>query len=76
MICRKQDGGEALNARAAELEKTNGQIEENKELLGKLEMEEPLIRERFQLYQDIRAYVRDLLECLSEKVRAFIYSWS
>ncbi|KAL3998109.1 SNARE domain family protein [Acanthocheilonema viteae] len=65
---RKKDGKESLNAREAEFEKINMQIQENKEMIGKLEMEEPQIRERFQVYQDMRAYARDLLECLSEKI--------
>lgn len=60
-----------MNAREAEFERTNTQIQENKEMINKLEMEEPRIRERFQVYQDMRAYARDLLECLSEKVNAF-----
>lgn len=47
------------------------QIQENKEMIGMVEMEEPRIRERFQIYQDMRAYIRDLLECLSEKVSIF-----
>ncbi|MCP9261102.1 hypothetical protein DINM_004190 [Dirofilaria immitis] len=65
---RKKDGKESVDARKAEFEKTNIQIQENKEMIGKLEMEEPRIRERFQVYQDMRAYARDLLECLSEKI--------
>uniref|UniRef100_A0A915PNM6 t-SNARE coiled-coil homology domain-containing protein n=1 Tax=Setaria digitata TaxID=48799 RepID=A0A915PNM6_9BILA len=65
---RKKDGKESLNAREAEFEKANMQIQENKEMISKLEMEEPQIRERFQVYQDMRAYARDLLECLSEKI--------
>uniref|UniRef100_A0A0R3RWE4 t-SNARE coiled-coil homology domain-containing protein n=1 Tax=Elaeophora elaphi TaxID=1147741 RepID=A0A0R3RWE4_9BILA len=65
---RKKDGKESVNARKAEFEKTNVQIQENKEMIGKFEMEEPRIRERFQIYQDMRAYARDLLECLSEKI--------
>uniref|UniRef100_A0A1I7VH53 GCFC domain-containing protein n=1 Tax=Loa loa TaxID=7209 RepID=A0A1I7VH53_LOALO len=65
---RKKDGKESVNAREAEYEKINMQIQENKEMIGKLEMEEPRIRERFQVYQDMRAYTRDLLECLSDKI--------
>uniref|UniRef100_A0AAF5Q259 GCF C-terminal domain-containing protein n=1 Tax=Wuchereria bancrofti TaxID=6293 RepID=A0AAF5Q259_WUCBA len=65
---RKNDGKESVNAREAEFERTVAQIQENKEMISKLEMEEPRIRERFQVYQDIRAYARDLLECLSEKI--------
>ncbi|KAK6105407.1 GC-rich sequence DNA-binding factor-like family protein [Brugia pahangi] len=65
---RKIDGKESVNAREAEFERTTAQIQENKEMISKLEMEEPRIRERFQVYQDIRAYARDLLECLSEKI--------
>ncbi|VDK61846.1 unnamed protein product [Gongylonema pulchrum] len=68
---RRQDHSEALNAREAELQKANDQIEENKEMLDKLMMEEPNTKERFQLYQDMRAYIKDLLECLSEKVSIF-----
>ncbi|VDO25665.1 unnamed protein product [Onchocerca flexuosa] len=65
---RKKDGKESLNAREAEFEKANAQIQENKDMIDKLEMEEPRIREHFQIYQDMRAYARDLLECLSEKI--------
>ncbi|VDK71787.1 unnamed protein product [Litomosoides sigmodontis] len=65
---RKKDGKESVNAREVEFERTNTQIQENKEMINKLQMEEPRIRERFQVFQDMRAYARDLLECLSEKI--------
>ncbi|VDN01620.1 unnamed protein product [Thelazia callipaeda] len=65
---RITDGKESVNFRESECEKVSKQIQENEEIIQKLEMEEPRINERFQIYQDIRAYARDLLECLSEKV--------
>uniref|UniRef100_F1KUT3 GC-rich sequence DNA-binding factor 1 n=1 Tax=Ascaris suum TaxID=6253 RepID=F1KUT3_ASCSU len=65
---RIKDREEALNTREAELEKVERNIAENKETMAKLQMDEPRLEELFTMYQEIRAYSRDLLECLSEKV--------
>lgn len=65
---RIKDREEALNTREAELEKVEKNIAENKETMAKLQMDEPRLEELFTMYQEIRAYSRDLLECLSEKV--------
>lgn len=59
---------EALNTREAELEKIEQNIKENKESIAALEMQKPLLKDRFDMYQEMRIFVRDLLECLNEKV--------
>ncbi|KHN84480.1 PAX3- and PAX7-binding protein 1 [Toxocara canis] len=65
---RIKDRDEVLNAREAELERVEKNIIENKDTMTKLRVEEPRLQELFTMYQEIRAYSRDLLECLSEKV--------
>ncbi|KAJ4452345.1 hypothetical protein ANN_03878 [Periplaneta americana] len=37
-----------------------------------LEMEKPLLAQKFRYYQELRGYVTDLVECLDEKVGSYI----
>lgn len=68
---RIKDRDEVLNARELELESLERNMKENKETITNLEMEEPKLTERFHMYQHIRGYVRDLLECISAKVTLY-----
>lgn len=58
-----------LNAREAELTTIEENIKENKESIANLESEKPKLSERFHMYQQVRGYLKDLLECISAKVR-------
>ena len=37
-----------------------------------LEMEQPVLAQKFRFYQELRGYVTDLVECLDEKVGSYI----
>lgn len=37
-----------------------------------LEMEQPVLAQKFRYYQELRGYVTDLVECLDEKVGSYI----
>ncbi|VDK49875.1 unnamed protein product [Anisakis simplex] len=65
---RINDRDEALNGREAELDKVEKNLKENRETMVKLKSDEPRLNELFTMYQEIRAFSRDLMECLSEKV--------
>lgn len=38
----------------------------------RLEMEQPVLAQKFRYYQELRGYVTDLVECLDEKVGSYI----
>lgn len=37
-------------------------------MISKLEANKPNLQQRFRMFQEMRVYSRDLLECLNEKV--------
>lgn len=50
------------------LEKLQNNLRENSIAIQNLEMGQPDRQRKYQMYQQIRDYIRDLLECLNEKV--------
>ncbi len=52
-----------------EMTRLQAVIAENDAICARLEMEAPRTRERFMIFQEMKAFLRDLLECLNEKVR-------
>lgn len=65
---RIQEREEALNYRKEEKRKLEQSVDENKSMIGKLEMELPNQSTKYTMYQELRVYSRSLLECLNEKV--------
>uniref|UniRef100_A0A8R1I4Q5 GCF C-terminal domain-containing protein n=1 Tax=Caenorhabditis japonica TaxID=281687 RepID=A0A8R1I4Q5_CAEJA len=59
---------EALNFRKEEKRKLEQNLEENRQMIGKIEMELPSQSTKYTMYQELRVYSRCLLECLNEKV--------
>uniref|UniRef100_A0A1I7UY03 GCFC domain-containing protein n=1 Tax=Caenorhabditis tropicalis TaxID=1561998 RepID=A0A1I7UY03_9PELO len=59
---------EALNFRKEEKRKLEQSIEENKNMIRKLETELPNQSTKYTMYQELRVYSRSLLDCLNEKV--------
>ncbi|XP_059152632.1 PAX3- and PAX7-binding protein 1-like [Physella acuta] len=53
-----------------ELDKTLSNIEDAKDSIESCEQRAPDLEKRFQFFQELRGYVRDLVECLNEKVPA------
>ncbi|CAL1547674.1 unnamed protein product [Lymnaea stagnalis] len=53
-----------------ELDKTIFEIQDAKESIEACEQKAPDLEKRFQFFQELRGYVRDLVECLNEKVPA------
>lgn len=51
-----------------ELEKTVFDIDDAKDIIESSEQKAPDLEKRFQFFQELRGYVRDLVECLNEKV--------
>ncbi|CAD6190882.1 unnamed protein product [Caenorhabditis auriculariae] len=68
MKLRMNDREEALNARRREVLKMQQHLQENKDMIIKIESELPRLSTKFSMYQELRMYSRSLLECLNEKV--------
>lgn len=65
---RLQEKQELRNDRRSELTRVHNQSAENTELVHKLEHEMPQLESKFRMFQDVRMYTRDLLDCLNEKI--------
>lgn len=70
-ITRLIDKRERSNVTQASLERVSANIAENITTTAKLESTIPCVQQHYQLFQELRLYVRDLLECLNEKVVFF-----
>lgn len=83
---RLTDKQEVQSSRQADLERTQGQLTENTELIHKvnflpflqyffnfkLEQGMPQLEQKFKMFQDVRLYMRDLLDCLNEKYQQIV----
>lgn len=64
-IVRKK---EYLNSKEQDLEKMKENLEANQISIELFDKNQIDLQNKFQLFQEIRPYIRDLLECLNEKV--------
>lgn len=64
-IVRKK---EYLNSKEQDLEKMKENLEANQISLELFDKNQIDLQNKFKLFQEIRPYIRDLLECLNEKV--------
>ena len=51
-----------------EADKLTNDIEDTKQSIVLCEANVPVLESRFRFFQEMRGYVRDLVECLNEKV--------
>lgn len=64
------DRRQQLGATEYELSKADGNLEENMTMMQRLGETYPRLQERYQMFQELRLYSVDLLECLNAKVGA------
>jgi hypothetical protein len=62
------DRRQQLGATEYELSKADGNLEENMTMMQRLGEGYPQLQERYQMFQELRLYSVDLLECLNAKV--------
>lgn len=59
---------EKCNTTEYYLKRAEDNLSENSILTGQLEANIPNLQQRFRMFQEMRLFNRDLLECLNEKV--------
>lgn len=59
---------EQLSTSEYNLKRAEDNLSENSILINQLEANNPNLQQRFRMFQEMRLYSRDLLECLNEKV--------
>ncbi|KAH7722015.1 SNARE domain containing protein [Aphelenchoides avenae] len=59
---------EHINADEASLERITSNLSENQTNIDKITEGEPKLQQKFQMFQEMRLYTRDLLECLNDKI--------
>ncbi len=67
-MCRIAEAGNMLSQRATDMQKMDDQIEDVETQLRQLKMQRPLLQHKFQLYQEMTAFIRDLIDCFCEEV--------
>ncbi|KAL3074329.1 hypothetical protein niasHS_015159 [Heterodera schachtii] len=65
---RLADKKEQRSANDETLTKIRSQMTENTELIHKFEQGMPQLELKFRMFQETRLYIRDLLDCLNEKI--------
>ena len=67
------DGLQSVNrTHKIELERIVTDCADTRESNQTCETEAPLLEARFKFFQELRGYVRDLIDCLNEKVCPFL----
>ena len=67
---------EVHRSHCAEADKLATDIEDTKTSIENCENSVPSLESRFRFFQEMRGYVRDLVECLNEKVgSSFMLGW-
>lgn len=59
---------EFLNSKEDDLRKLTSNLSENHISISGMESSNPNLQVKFRMFQEMRVYTRDLLECLNEKV--------
>uniref|UniRef100_A0A914UW43 GCF C-terminal domain-containing protein n=1 Tax=Plectus sambesii TaxID=2011161 RepID=A0A914UW43_9BILA len=65
---RLSDGELHMNTRKFEKQKLADNLAENTAMISKLELTAPRLQQQYNLYQEMRVYSRNLLECLDETI--------
>lgn len=64
---------ECLNAVNLELKKVEDNLNDNSISISQLKSLNPDLQQRFNMFQEMKTFVRDLFECLNEKVILFLF---
>uniref|UniRef100_A0A914YYG9 GCF C-terminal domain-containing protein n=1 Tax=Panagrolaimus superbus TaxID=310955 RepID=A0A914YYG9_9BILA len=65
---RVQDKQEFIDSQKAELQRKEANVEENVTLIAGIEADYPILREKYRTYQEMRLFIKDLLDCINEKI--------
>lgn len=68
LLCRLDEKKMLIRAREQDRDKIFDKLIENRETVEKLVDAQPDALQEHQFYQEMIAYIRDLLDCLNEKV--------
>uniref|UniRef100_A0A914QZ45 Uncharacterized protein n=1 Tax=Panagrolaimus davidi TaxID=227884 RepID=A0A914QZ45_9BILA len=65
---RVQDKQEFIDSQKSELLRKEANVAENITLISGIEADYPILREKYRLYQEMRIFTKDLLDCINEKI--------